>query len=244
MAERFIVTAPVADIHEKPRNTGLRGKLETQLVFGEEFVVESEADGWSRGACGHDGYVGFIETRFLGKPSAPTHLVTAARSHVYAEATLKSPMQRTLSLGSRVTVTEEGESYFRLAEGGWIYKSHLAPLDAREEDYLSTARKFLETPYYWGGRSGFGIDCSGLVQVSLGLAGIHAPRDTEQQIALGSATDRIRAMDLVFFPGHVGIMVDADDILHAAAFHMKAVIEPLWVVEARSKEITAIRRLA
>ena len=244
MTEQFIITAPTADIHEKPENTGLRGKLETQLVFGEAFIVESEDNGWSRGACGHDGYKGFVETKLLGKAeAAPTHIVTAARSHIYAEATIKSPLLRTLSFGSHVTVTEDGEKHVQLSGGGWIYKNHLSALDATEEDYLATARKFIETPYYWGGRSGFGIDCSGLVQVSLALAGMKVPRDTEQQVSLGTAVDRPRSTDLVFFPGHVGLMVDADTILHANAFHMKTVIEPLWMVEERSNGITAIRKI-
>jgi len=232
-------------VHETPSLTGLRGKLETQLVFGEAFIVEEEKNGWSRGSCAHDGYKGWVETKHL-KAAAPaaTHIITAARSHLYAEATIKSPLQRTLGFGSRVTVTEENENYACLAEGDWIYKKHLLPVTETQPDYLATAHAFLETPYYWGGRSGFGIDCSGLVQVCLALAGIKAPRDTEEQITLGVEADRPRAMDLAFFPGHVGIMVDADNILHANGFHMKTVIEPLWMVDERSKGVTAIRKLA
>ncbi|MDE1150949.1 MAG: C40 family peptidase [Micavibrio sp.] len=212
--------------------------------LGEAFIVEGEENGWSRGACGHDGYKGWVETAKLKPAGKPTHIITAARSHVYAEATIKSPLQRTLAFGSRVTVIEEGEQYARLAEGDWIYKRHLMLAEDTLPDYLATAHTFLETPYYWGGRSGFGIDCSGLVQVSLALAGIQAPRDTEEQITLGVETDRPRATDLAFFPGHVGIMVDADNILHANGFHMKAVIEPLWMVDERSKGVTAIRKLS
>lgn len=239
------VILPTADVHEKPDAKALRGKLETQLVFGESFAVEREENGWSFGACGHDAYKGWVDSKALNKAApAATHIVTAARSQLYAEATIKSPMLRTLSFGSRVTVTEEGEKFCLLAEGDWIFKPHIAPLDATEEDYLATARRFLETPYYWGGRSGFGIDCSGLVQVALARAGIAAPRDTEQQISLGASTNRPRHMDLVFFTeSHVGIMVDADTILHATGHHMKTVIEPLWMVEERAKGILDIRKL-
>ena len=244
--QTYTVIAPTVDVHEKPDAAALRGKLESQLIFGETFVAEAEENGWSRGACGHDSYKGWVETRYLNASGGTqTHIVTATRSQLYAEATIKSPLVRTLSFGSRITVAEEAEKFCRLAEGDWVYKAHIAPLDAREEDYLSTARKFIETPYYWGGRSGFGIDCSGLVQVSLALAGIEAPRDTEQQITIGTETGRPRSTDLVFFvDSHVGIMIDADTILHATGFHMKTLIEPLWMVEARAKGILGIRRIA
>ncbi len=238
------VVAPTVDVHEKPEAAPLRGKLESQLVYGETFNVAEENGGWAKGACGHDHYTGYVEARVLKVAPAATHVITAARTHLHETATLKSPLKRRLSFGSRIRIAETGESWSRLEDGDWIYNRHIIPVGTVEEDYLSTAKKFLETPYYWGGRSGFGIDCSGLVQVCLGLAGIKAPRDTEQQITLGTGADRPRAMDLVFFPGHVGIMVDADEIIHANAFHMKVAIEPLWMVEERSKEITAIRRLA
>lgn len=244
MTTRYVI-APNADIRETPDANAVKGKLETQLVFGEGFIVDSEEGGWAKGTCAHDGYAGWIEKRFLSDDEvAPaTHVVTAARSQVYRADSMKSPCLATFSFGSRVSLRRAGEKWSQLASGAWIYTKHLAAIGDAQEDHVATAKKFLDTPYYWGGRSGFGIDCSGLVQVSLALAGIKAPRDTEQQIMLGTETPRSRVGDLVFFPGHVGIMVDEDNILHANAFHMKVAIEPLWQVEERSKEVTAIRRL-
>ncbi|HYD17149.1 MAG TPA: NlpC/P60 family protein [Patescibacteria group bacterium] len=237
------VIAPNADVRETPDLKAPKGKLETQLVFGESFIVEKEDGNWVQGRCAHDDYPGWMEKRFLGPATAPTHVVTAARSYLYTEDTMKSAAQGSLSFGSRVAVRVAGETWSQLSSGAWIYSKHLSPVAQKHEDFAETAKKFLETPYYWGGRSGFGIDCSGLVQVSLALVGIKAPRDTEQQITLGDETPRHGTGDLVFFPGHVGIMMDADNILHANAFHMKVTIEPLWQVEARSKGITATRRI-
>lgn len=238
------VIAPNADIRETPDANVVKGKLESQLVFGEGFIVDREEGSWAQGRCAHDDYAGWIEKRFLSDDTAPaTHIITAARSSVYRADSMKSPCVSTMSFGSRVSLRVTGEKWSQLSSGAWIYTKHLAAIGDKAEDYVATAKRFLETPYYWGGRSGFGIDCSGLVQVSLALAGIKAPRDTEQQITLGEETPRSRTGDLVFFPGHVGIMVDEDNILHANAFHMKVAIEPLWLVEERSKGITAMRRL-
>lgn len=113
-----------------------------------------------------------------------------------------------------------------------------------EKDHVATALKFLETPYCWGGRSGFGIDCSGLVQVSLARAGIAVPRDTEdQEHAVGKPVNDLQRGDLAYFKGHVGIMTDAENILHANAFHMKVCVEPLRDVEKRGGAITSVRRV-
>lgn len=240
--KRRVIT-PTADLRETPDDKAPKGKFESQLVYGEIFIVEKEENGWCRGTCAHDGYAGWIKKEHLGPDSKPTHLLTAHRSVLYQDATIKSPAVETFSFGSRVTVTAQREKFAQLDTGAWIYLPHMSPLDALEKDHVATAVKFLETPYYWGGRSGFGIDCSGLVQVSLAHAGIKAPRDTEEQIKLGATVDRPRTSDLVFFKGHVGIMVDDDNLLHANAHHMQVTAEPLWQVEERSGAIVAVRRV-
>lgn len=232
-------------MHGAPDLSILRGKFESQLLFGEAFIVEKEEKGWCQGACAHDGYKGWIEKKHLGASAPPTHVITAARSHVYAEATMKSPHRTTLSLGSRVSILKEGEKFSKIDGLGWVYNQHLAPVSLKTADPLETAQKFIETPYYWGGRSGFGIDCSGLVQICLSLAGIPAPRDTEEQEkTVGQPIDTAaRTGDIVYFKGHVGIMADEENLLHANAHHMKTCLEPLWTVEERAGGITSVRRI-
>ncbi len=228
-----------------PDREALRGRFETQLVFGEIFNVAEEKDGWCKGTCAHDGYAGYVEKQHLSPKITPaTHIVTAARSHIYRDADIKSPLVATLGFGSAISLIEETEKYARLDTGEWLYKQDVSSTALLDRDYAATAKKFLETPYYWGGRSGFGIDCSGLVQVCLARAGIPAPRDTEQQInAVGEAAGMPKKGDIVFFPAHVGIMTDDANMIHANAFHMKVTIEPVEIVSARGGKITAVRRL-
>lgn len=242
---QYQVTSPVADVHERPDISAPRGKFETQLVFGEIFIVQEEKDGWCKGICAHDKYAGYVEKKHLSAVSPATHIITAARTHLYQSATIKSAWAQTLGFGSRIAITAIDKDFAQLDNGAWIYQKHIAPLHTVEKDHIATAKKFLETPYYWGGRSGFGIDCSGLVQVSLAYAGIPVPRDTEmQENTVGIKVETPQAGDLVYFPGHVGLMVDSDHLLHANAFHMKVTIEPLKTVAERSKGITSIRRAA
>ncbi|MFM9853929.1 MAG: NlpC/P60 family protein [Sphingomonadaceae bacterium] len=125
---------------------------------------------------------------------------------------------------------------------------------AATADPVTIAEGFLGMPYVWGGRGGAGIDCSGLVQRALAGRGIAAPRDSDmQEQALGIAileTSPLMRGDLIFLPGHVGIMVDQTNLIHANQFHVKTVIEPLDIVASRYAEahdgvgITSRRRIA
>jgi cell wall-associated NlpC family hydrolase len=246
MTKRYKVISAIADLREQPDATALRGKLESQLNYGELFEVSEDHGDWLKGKCAHDGYEGFIEKKHLTSAfNAATHVVTAQRSHVYRDATMKSPILMTLGMGAQVSVVEIGEKFAKLDDGRFIFKDHITPLSARE-DFVDAAMRLIETPYVWGGRSGLGTDCSGLVQLALARAGISVTRDTEcQENTIGSdATNLPRQRgDIVFFPGHVGIMVDAENMVHANATHMKTVVEPLADALKRSEKITAVRRI-
>ncbi len=177
------------------------------------------------------------------------------RTFIYPGPNLKLPYRDYLTLNARVTVTATEGDYARLATGGWVYAPHLAGLDAFEADYVSVAERFLHTPYLWGGKTSLGIDCSGLAQTALMAAGIAAPRDSDmQERALGTSVDvtpalsGLRRGDLVFWKGHVGLMMDASNFIHATGHSMTVMIEPLAIAEERIRRtsygpISAIKRL-
>jgi cell wall-associated NlpC family hydrolase len=163
--------------------------------------------------------------------------VTVPLALVFANADIKAPVVTALPIGARVAGQDEG-SFLRVEEG-YIHQRHVAGLDAIETDPVAVAERLIGSPYRWGGRGGDGIDCSGLVQRSLELAGIVAPRDSDmQRDQLGEALSEdvpLRRGDILFFPGHVGMMADSEHLLHANAYWMSTVIEPLADVVDRLK---------
>lgn len=257
-AARFVdgrprqVVAPSAVMAETPSR---EARTASEALFGERVTVYEERDGWVWGQLETDGYVGYLASDTLGEPAAEaTHRVAVPRTCLYPRPDLKSAPVRLISLNARLAVAGHEGDFAALADGaGYVFARHVAPVGATAPDFVLVAEAFLATPYLWGGRQSLGLDCSGLVQLSLDAAGIACPRDSDmQQKALGGPVDTadltaLEHGDLVFWKGHVGIMVDGVRMLHASGHHMMVVIEPLAVAAMRyaqaGLEVTAVRRL-
>jgi len=221
------MTVPVADLMAAPN-----GARDKQMCFGQSFQTLdfNPQDPWLFGVDPADGYVGYMASHALNAWIKPTHKIRARSCHVYSQASFKSQEMQSLSFGSEVAVTSSNGGYNALATGGFVMDQHIAPLAARQNDTAAVAQSFMGTPYLWGGNSGFGIDCSGLVQTALMACGMDCPRDSDLQAsAFTPVADRadLERGDLVFWKGHVGVMLDHATLIHANAHHMAVAVEPL-----------------
>ena len=271
---RGTVEAPryVAGIHETviAGITDMRGDpspgaaVTTQVLRGEDVMVFEVEEGWAWCQLAHDGYVGYLPAAALAPSSQqPTHHVRELSTFLYPGPSMKLPVSLTLPLNARLTVTEIEGDFARIEDEGFVWAAHLQPIGSAASDYVAIAERFLGVPYLWGGKSSHGIDCSGLVQICLAAAGIEAPRDTDMQVVqLGTALVEAEAAarppeswpcslqrgDLIFWRGHVGIMRNADELLHANGHHMLVASEPLLEAVERIASnsfgaVTSVRRI-
>lgn len=244
--QRMQVAAEIVDVRGAPDGAS----LVTQFLHGEIVDTLEVSNGLLLGKSLTDGYVGYCAASDLvpvGPP--PTHRIVAPWSQIFPEPTLKRIPTGGLPYMARVAVLDEAEGYARLGPDAWVPAQHLETLETVASDFVAVAETLMGASYLWGGRSADGLDCSALVQLSLEQAGVAFPRDSDQQAREGAAVKGpLRRGDLVFWQGHVGIMQDAERLLHANMHHMRVVSEPLDTAVARiaaspTGPVTAQRRL-
>ena len=245
------VIEPQAPLRAAPRPDAA---LLTEALKGERVTgYDGNGEGWAWGQLASDGYVGWLPEIALTVPGpAPTHKVSALRTLAFPGPSIKVPPLEALPLGARLAVARTEERMAVTHAGAHVPAAHLAPLDRNETDFVAVAERFVGAPYLWGGKTVLGLDCSGLVQVALTACGMSCPRDSDmQEQALGAALaadpSALRRGDLIFWKGHVAIVRDATNLLHANAHHMAVVIEPIAEALARIRnsglEITSARAL-
>ncbi|MEM8686445.1 MAG: NlpC/P60 family protein [Pseudomonadota bacterium] len=226
------VSAPVADVRQEPAPDS---SLDTQALCGDLVTVyEETGEGWAWGQLERDGYVGYLPASALsGEVKPSTHVVTVPSTITYTAANIKQQPVEHLPLGAGVCVIEEAGDFCRLSTGRCVWARHLSETGPVAPDFVTVCEQLIGAPYLWGGTSAWGMDCSGLVATGLRMVGVKGPRDTDMLedrfgAPLGTFSNQtLQRGDLVFWKGHVGIMQDAEMLLHANGYHMQVVSEPL-----------------
>lgn len=185
-----------------------KSEMITQLLFGESVDILEEKKHWIKIKSHYDNYEGWVDSKQIEVLSDEDFL--ARKISIITDKVLfynNNKEQYLLSIGSEVS--EDTPSL---------------PIENQRENIKKTALGFLNVPYLWGGRSIFGIDCSGFTQIVYKANGIKIPRDAYQQAELGVVLDFIEEAevgDLAFFENeegkivHVGIMLEDQKIIHA-----------------------------
>ena len=232
VGNRFSVVSPSCALLD------INGERQREVIFGLWVRVidhpNRPAHNLVWGFAETDGYLGWIDKSALAPPITPSHRVCVARTLAKNTPDLKvtEPMTA-LSFGSEIKIVDSTGEYIKLELPDvdmWIPARHASPLSENLPDPAGVAELFLGTPYLWGGNSAFGIDCSGLVQLSARACGIPCPGDSAQQADFfgGTALDgAINRNDLFFWKGHVAIALDQNRFVHANAHSMAVAVESI-----------------
>lgn len=232
------ITTPFADLSVSPE--GSTTGLDMQLLHGHDVRVFDTSGSHSFVQSETCGYVGYVLNDTLSSDLSHecTHMVLSPRTYIYSDLDIKSARLGYRSMGSKLSISDFTKSndmiFGILSDGGYVVSKHVFDVsNSAPTDYVAVGETLLHTPYLWGGNTGFGLDCSGLLYLCYLACGSAILRDTYMQVSsVGSEvamTDlsHLRRGDIVFWEGHVGIMSSSDIILHSNAFTMNVALEPL-----------------
>lgn len=207
-----------------------KAEMSSQLLFGDPVEILEKTDRWWRIRNGYDNYEGWIDFRQLSSLSAEQYAAhqqynTLAPAQALNVITAADGSNYYLSPGSKLPAYADGFCYLGADRFQVSFDPHIPGPIPSAANISSTALFFKNVPYQWGGRTLFGIDCSGFVQTVFKLNGIKLKRDAWQQAEQGTTVDflpEVKAGDLAFFDNdkgrivHVGLMLSATEIIHAS----------------------------
>ncbi len=207
-----------------------QAEMVTQLLFGEAFTILQAEEKWSRIQSHFDHYKGWIDSKLIDHLPA-----TLVEKWENADKWIApGPFIKVICEADNSTLFVPGGSaiYFNCQDRNCFqmgyrqyYLSGNYPIDKPTGSINEISKSFINTPYLWGGRNFYGIDCSGFVQIVYKIAGYQLPRDASQQVNLGqnvSFVEEAQAGDLAFFDNaeghitHVGLCLGKGQIIHAS----------------------------
>ena len=235
------------NVYEK---RSLKSKISTQLLYGDTFKKIKKYGAWIKIKNDVDGYKGYIKNKNFPQNCKNTHKVFKLSSNLYSKPNIKYKINKKLSFGSKIKVLEKKGNFFRF-DNVWIQKKNLKKIDFRTKNIFKYAVKFLGTKYKWGGKNFKGIDCSALIQLFFNFNNKFCPRDTKDQIKYFKKKinlQKAKKNDLIFWKGHVALVMSKQKLMHAYGPLKKTVLMPInqtisRIYKTANLKVTGVRRV-
>ena len=187
------------------------------MLYGENFAILRKSENWCKVKLHTDNYVGFIIEKKFAKPSKPTHKVSVLAAKVYEKPSDKAKQNKKLTFSSKICAKEKYGSFIKF-ENQWIKTKNLKPINYKDKNIFSKINLFKGIKYKWGGKNFNGLDCSALVQLFFNFNNKFCPRNTKDQLNYFKKKiklQNIKKNDLIFWKGHVAIILSKNKLMHA-----------------------------
>jgi len=239
---------PVLNVYKKKTK---RSSVVTQLLYGDTFKKLEQKGSWIRIKNDSDNYKGYIKNKKFNLNHKNTHKVYILHANLYSKPNEKSKIKKKLSFGSKVKITQQRGKFLGF-DKFWIKKNSLKKINFKTKNYFKDINKFINVKYKWGGKHFAGIDCSGLIQLFLNFNNKFCPRDAKDQIKYFKKKIKlynIKKNDLIFWKGHVAIVLSKNKLIHAYGPLKKVVIMPIKktidrIYRTANLKVTGIRRIS
>ena len=229
----------------------IKSGLVTQILYGEKFKIISKYRKWYKIKLRNDGYKGYIiKKKFISK-FKPTHKVCSISAALYSKPLSKYKINNKLSFGSKIKVIKKKSNFYKF-DNLWIKKKDLKKINFKTKDIFKNINKFINVKYKWGGKHFSGVDCSGLIQLFLNFNNKFCPRDTGDQIKYFKKKvklEKIRKNDLIFWKGHVALIISKNSLIHGYGPLKKVTKMPInktidRICKTANLKVTGVRRIS
>ena len=238
----------VLNVHKKKTK---KSAIITQLLYGDTFSKLEQKGSWIKIKNDLDNYKGYIKNKKFPSNHKNTHKICVLYSNLYSKPHDKNKTNKKLSFGSKVRITDQRGDFFKF-DKFWVKKKNLKKISFKTKDSFRNISKFINIKYKWGGKHFSGVDCSGLIQLFLNFNNKFCPRDTKDQIKYFTKKiklSNVRKNDLIFWKGHVGLVISKSKLIHGYGPLKKVVIMPIQktidrIHKTANLKVTGIRRIS
>ena len=232
------------------KKKNLKSEVVTQLLYGDTFKNLEKKGSWLKIKNDLDNYKGYIKYKKFPSNHKNTHKVSVLCSNLYSKPRNKSKIKKYLSFGSKIKILKKKNGFYKF-DNHWIKKKDLKKASFRNKDIFCNISKFINVKYKWGGKHFNGMDCSAIIQLCMNFNNRFCPRDSKDQIKFFKKKiklDKVKRNDLIFWKGHVALIVSKKKITHAYGPFKKVLTMPLKktisrIYKTANLKVIGIRRV-